>query len=135
MINVRKELFDVAFQNPAGSRVVLARLAGEQPKAVQRSVRALPNPARKRIGDKRLLEKGVQYAGGGVMQKAVAHRCFVNIPRLGIGDVERMIAAVTIRTAEDIGAKRKYLVHEVERKFLNVMFPALAAQKLPPRFE
>ena len=52
MVNARKELFDVALQDPARSRIIPAHGSGEFSKPIQSPVGPLADPARVRVGNK-----------------------------------------------------------------------------------
>lgn len=111
MIYIREKLFDVAFQNPASLGIVLANFIRERAKPIDRPVRAFPNPARIRISDKCFLKKRIKNPINGVMQQSVANCRFMNIPRLRIIDLERLITAVLICMMKKIVVERKDIVH------------------------
>ena len=47
------------------------------------------------------------------MQKTVAYSRFVDVPWLGVGNIERLISPVLIGTVDQIVMQRKYIVYEV----------------------
>jgi hypothetical protein len=105
VIYIRKEFAYVALEHPAGARVILAHDVSERPKAIYRGVRPLPVAAGERVGDERFIEKWIELAIDGMMNKAVPHACLVDITWFRVGYFKRLIPAVTIRPVYQIGAK------------------------------
>ena len=135
MINIREKFPDVAFQNPAGARVVSTNLIRERAKSVDRSVRPFIISARIRISDKCLFKKWIKNSVNRVMQQPVANARFVNIPRFGIVDLERLITAVLVSIIGKIAVKQKNIIHQIERKFLHIFPASLPALKFLPRVQ
>ncbi len=88
-----------------------AGLACERTEAVKCGVRALANAARKRIGYKRPVKKWAEEAADGMVQKTVAHARLMDIPRLRVADIERLISAVAVGMIYQIGAEGEKIVH------------------------
>lgn len=135
VISAREEFPYVALQNPAGFGVVFASLPAEATEAVQCLMCPLPDPTGKRIGDELTIEVRVQNSVYRMMKQAVADVCLVDVPRLRVGDIERLIAAVPIGTMKKVAVKGKDIIHKADTKFLDIRFSALAAQKFSPRFK
>lgn len=70
-----------------------------------------------------------------MMNQAISHRCFVNNTRLGVGDMKRVILAVTIGFICQVIAKYKNVVGKVELEILYVSSCSLAPQKFRPGVE
>jgi len=132
VVNAGKEFFNIAFQYPAGFGVVFADFKGNRTKPIQRFVSSFANSAGKRIGDKDFIKKRVKFAVNGVMNQPVPHARFVDISRLGVGNIKGLIAAVFIGMMNQVLMQRYYIVHQVKGKFLNVFFLSLPFQKLLP---
>lgn len=82
--------------------LVLFSLAAraEKAKSVDCHVRSLFQAAGTGIGDESLVKKRIQPAIDGVMQEPVADAGLVDIPGLGVGNIERLIAAVFVGMME-----------------------------------
>ena len=98
LINRSEEFLDVAFQDPAGARVVARDLVGKLPEAVHRPMRAFSLSARVRVGDKCSVEEWIELPVDRVMDETVTYRRLVDVTRLGIGDLEVMVGAVLVRS-------------------------------------
>ena len=96
MIDRGEELFDVAFQHPTGARMIFRALLRVDAKPVHGFVRPFPYAAGVGIVDEYFVEKRVQSPVDGVMQEPIAHTCFVDVARLGIGNLEVVIPAVAV---------------------------------------
>ena len=98
MINARKEFTDVALENPTLPCAIFTHDAMEFPKAINGSMRPLPISARKRIRNKCPVEKGVEHAVNGMMEKPIPHAGLVDVPRLWVGDIKCAVSAVAVRS-------------------------------------
>ena len=96
MVDIRKELADVAFEHPAGAGVVFGYLIGKGTKLVHRFVRTLPYPAGITFIYESAVEERVKLTVQCMMEQAVAHRGFVYIPWLRVGNLEVMVATVPV---------------------------------------
>ena len=105
MVNVLKEVFDVAFQYPSGFCMILADFIGKATKTIEGFMRPLVFSAGKRIRDESSVEKRIEFAVNRMVQKAVSDSRFVDIPRLGVGDVEGAISSVFIFPLGQISVK------------------------------
>src|SRR4030066_2603988 len=112
MINVRKKLFDVAFQNPTGFCVIFVDFIRERAKSIDRSMRAFPDSARIRIGDKYSVKKRVKNSVNGVVKKTIPNARFVNVSGFRIIDPERLIRAVLVGMIEKVALKRENITRE-----------------------
>lgn|SRR3989338_2026277 len=106
MINARKEFLDVAFQYPAGFRVVLAYNVRKRTKPIQGFMRTLAIPTRKRICNKRSVEKWIKLAVDCVVKQSVPNSCFVNVPRFGVADPKRLIFTVLVYAIGKVSMER-----------------------------
>ena len=68
MIDARKKLSDIAFQNPRGSRVIARDNSCVLVESVHGAIRAFIKTAGVRIENERTVEIGIQYAVDGMMQ-------------------------------------------------------------------
>ena len=135
MVYARKEFLYVAFQNPAGFRVIAACFICKRSESRKRFMRAFSDSARKRIGDEFPVEIWIEYTVYGVVQETVANTCFVNVSWLRVGDVEFLISAVAVGTISKVAVQHKEIVHEQKREFLYIRSSAFSAQEFPPRFK
>ena len=96
MVNIGEKLSDIAFQNPAGSRIVFADNVSKFAESVDRLMRPLVQSAGIRIGDKSSIKKRVKDSVNGVVEQPVPDGGFMDIPRLRVGYIERLISAVAV---------------------------------------
>lgn len=95
-------------------------------------MRAFVVTARVRIGDPRAVEEGIEDAVDRVMEKPVAHRGFVYVARLRIGNLESVIEAMLVCSSGKILMQLNNVVHKRMLKFLHVLFLALAGKEFSP---
>ena len=67
-----------------------------------------------------------------MMQKPVADTRFVDVARLRIGDLERLIAAMAVGMIDKVGMERKEVVHQTKLKFLDILLLPLSRSKFFP---
>ena len=67
-----------------------------------------------------------------MVEQAVADGCFVDIARLRVGDLEMLVAAVTVRLVPQIAMKRENIVHETKLELLHVALMPLSFQEFTP---
>lgn len=127
-----EEFSDIAFQDPARSRIVPAHRAEKCLEPAHRLVRPLAEPAGIRIVDEALVEIRIEHAIDRMMKQAVTHACLVNVSRLRVGDVERVVAAVAIRFRFQVRVERQDIVHELQAEFLHISLLPLAPQEFFP---
>ena len=133
MVDVREELFDVAFQHPTRASVVLGHLIGELLEAVHCFVCSLPYAAGVGVGDECCIEEWVENAIYGVVQEAVADTCLVDVAGFWVGNAKVMVGAVAVGFAFEVAVERENVPHQVALKFLHIWLTSLSAQKLFPR--
>ena len=102
MIDIRKKLADIAFENPARPSIVFAYDAGKCSKPIHCGVRTFSITARERIGDKCPVEEWIELAINSVVDKPVMHAGFMDIAWLWVGNIKSVIAAVPIRDPDRI---------------------------------
>ena len=56
----------------------------------------------------------------------------MDVARLGVRDLEGMVAAMSIRLAFQIPMKLKYIIHQAMLEFLHIILLSLTAQELLP---
>ena len=96
MVDTGKELADVAFEHPAGAGVVFGDLIGKATELIHCFVRTLPYAARVTFIYESAVEERVKLAVQCMMEQAVAYASFVDVARLGVGDFEMFVAAVSV---------------------------------------
>jgi hypothetical protein len=69
------------------------------------------------------------------MQEPVSDGCLVDITRLGVGDIESMVGAMSIRFVFQVLMKIENVVHEMQLKLLDVFLIPFAFHKLFPGFK
>lgn len=70
-----------------------------------------------------------------MMQKFVPNRCFVYIPGFRVVYFEGLISAMLPGMIEKVAMKRKYVVHQAQRKLLHIPPVFLSPLKFFPCFE
>ena len=106
LVNAREELSYVALQHPAGLCIVLAHLIGERPESGKRFVGSLLDPAGKGIRYELPVEIGAKNTVDGMMEKAIPNARLVDVPRLRVGDIEGLIAAVLVCAIHETAVER-----------------------------
>ena len=96
MVNTGKELADVAFKHPAGAGVVFGDLIGKAPESVHRPVCTLAYSAGVTFIYESAVEERVKLAIQSVVEQAVAHRGFVDVTGLGVGNFKMLVSAVFV---------------------------------------
>ena len=135
MIDARKELSDIALQNPASTRVVLRDLIGECPKPIHRFVCPFPETAGIRISNECSIKERVQLAIERVVDEPVAHTRFVDVAWLRVTYFEMMIPAVLISAIRKFVMQNQNIIHQMPFKFLNISPFALAFYEFSPWIE
>lgn len=135
MINVCKELSDVAFQNPACAGVIFRNFAGESQETIKGFMRAFPFSARIRIMNEFLVEVRIQHAVDAVVEQPVSNGCFVDIARLGVVYLEGLIFAMLVYFIFQISMQGKYVVHQAEGELHDIFPFSFPAQEFLPRHE
>ena len=72
---------------------------------------ALANAAGKRVSDEYPVKEGIQHPVDGMMQQSVAHACLMDVPWLGIGDIEGLIQAMRPCTLKKLFVQGNKVVH------------------------
>ncbi len=80
-------------------------------------MRALPDPARIRVVDERLVKKRVELSVHGMMQKTITHARLVDIARLGVADFKMFVASMSVRFILQLLVKLSDLIYQVTLKF------------------
>lgn len=132
MIDSRKELSDVALQNPDSLCVVFAFFASERIKTIHRLVRSLVDAAGIRVGNESFIEKRIELAIDSVVEQTVAHRRLVDVARLRVANIERAIRAVPVGTRNEISMQQEDMIHEMQREFLYVGLVPFADDEFRP---
>lgn len=135
MINARKELPDVAFEDPAGSRIVPAHFVSKLPKPIQSPMRPLPDAAGVGIGDERPVKEGIEDSVDSVVQQPVADARLMDAPGFGVMDGKGLIAAVAVGTMAEVAMQLENAIHQPERELLDIAPVPFAPHKFPPRFQ
>ena len=102
MVDTREELADVALQDPDGACAIAAHLTIERVEPPDGPMRPFAYPAGIRIGDEGPVEEGIEHAVDGMGEQSVTDTRLVNVPRLRIGDLEPLIAAMGIAPIDNI---------------------------------
>ncbi len=92
----REELPHIALQYPSYLPMVLRRLARKLGKPIQRPMRALAQPARKRISDEDAVERLIELSINRTVNDPVRNGCFMDIPFLWVKNDKRFIGRMTI---------------------------------------
>ncbi len=100
--------------------------------AVYSSMRAFYESARIRIEDELRIKVRIQNAVDGMVQKPVAHACFVNIARFRIIDTERFIRPVLISFIDKLLMQCPNIVGQMKRKSFDVFTAALVTKEFTP---
>ena len=121
-----KELANIALQDPARAGIVLAYLISKAPETLHRLVRPLPHSAGIRIGNKDGVKEGVELAIEGMVEEAVANGGLMDVAWFRVGDLESMVAAMSVDLAREIALEVEDIVREPILKCLYVWLFALA---------
>ena len=135
MIDSRKELSDIAFQNPDGLRVIFAFLAGERIETIHRLMRSLVDAARIRVSNEGFIEERIKFPIDGVVEQAVAHGCFMDVARFRVTDVKGTIRPVPIRTGNEVSMQQEDVIHEMQGEFLDICLVPFADDEFRPCFQ
>lgn len=135
LVDTRKALPHVALEDPDGLRTITRNLTREGPEPIERFVRALPISTGVRVGNKRPIEEGIQNAVDRMMHESVSDGGFVDIARLRIVHLERLVAARLVGFVLQVLVQGEEVVHEVQFEGLDVWLIFLSFQKLLPRRE
>jgi hypothetical protein len=133
VIHAVEEFSDIAFQNEAVGGAIPAHAAGFLLQNINAFMRAKPDPAGKRCRNKRLLKDRVQHRKYGVMQNAVAHFGFVDMPLLGIGNVKAVVTPVAVDFAFQIPMELKNVLLDMSLEFNDIRFVFLIRLECFPR--
>jgi len=90
------------------------------------------NSARKRIGNKDSVIKWVEHPVDCMVEEPVGNSSLVNISRFRIANIKFLIVAVFIGIIQKVGLKLKNIVHQINRKKLNIFFAFLAFHEFKP---
>src|SRR5581483_7546385 len=107
VVNAVKKLPYIALERIAFARAVAAHGAEHICQSFYAFVRAFADAAGERIGDKAGLEHRVELLENGVMQNSIAHRRFVNVPQLRVGDIKGGVGAVLVRFTSEFAMQLK----------------------------
>ncbi len=135
MIDRVKKLFDITFKSPTDSHIVVALCSQHVRDLLNAFMRALADAARERVGDKAGLEHRVKCLKYRVMQDAVAHRCFVDVPQFRVGDIKSGVGAVLVGFISQITMQLKNMLFQILLKVHHIVFAALVLLELVPRVE
>jgi len=113
MINIRKKLLDIAFQDPTSTSVVLGNFAGEVAETVYGAVSSLPLSTRIRVVNKFAVEIWIQNSVNSMMEQPVADSRLVDIARFRVVYFERLIFAVVVCFIFQVVMQSKYIVREL----------------------
>ena len=69
------------------------------------------------------------------MEQAVSYRGFVNVSRLGVGNVKCLIRRMAICFCDEVVVEGNNICHQVHLKLLDIFSFSLATGKLSPRFK
>lgn len=125
VVHALEELLDIALQNEAGSGAVPTDLAHHSLQRVDAPVRAVADAAGEGGRDEGRLEDRVQDREDGVVEDAVPHRRLVDVPLLGVADVEPGVGTVAIRLALQLQTQREDVPFQVPFKAEHVAFVPL----------
>lgn len=129
LVDIFEKLLDIAFQDPAGFRVVCACFPSKLLKSFERFVRPLLLPARERVRDEHGVEERIEHAIDSRVEHPVSYARFMYLPGFGIGHAEGMVAAVAVSPGEKVIAESDDVVHETERKLPHVFPLSLSIRK------
>ena len=96
-------------------------------------MRSFSDAARKRVGYKARLENWIERLKNAVMQHAVAHRGFVYMSALRIGDEEAGIGAMLVSFVTQIAVQLKNMLLNFLLEIHYVYFISLIAFEYVPR--
>lgn len=98
-------------------------------------MRALPLPARIRVGNERAIKEWVKYAVERVVYHTVARHRLVDIARFRIAYPEVLVRAMLVCARREFAMERENVVHKPMLKLLHVIFAALSSHEFFPRRE
>jgi len=133
MIDAIEELPDVAFQNEARGGAV----PGYRMRFIFENLHALvsaeTDTTREGGPNKGFLEHWVDHRYDCVMQHPIPHGCFVDVPLLGVVDVETVIWPVSVRSAHEIPMQLKNVLLKMILKPLHVILVSFVSLERVPR--
>ena len=116
VVNGIKKFFNIAFQNKAWMRAIFADFPRHGVKSRDASVRAVTNATRKGRSDKCRLENRIDNGEYGVMQDAIPHERFVDMPLLGILNIKSGICSVAIDSMSQVIVQLKKIFLQISLK-------------------
>ena len=135
MIHAREKLFDVALQNPAWLRIVLALAPRIRNESLNAPMSAFVDPTRIGIGDKRRFKNGIKEFYDGMMQHAISYGSFMDMAHLRIVNEKRFIGQMEIRFIAQRFVQLPNVVFELVLKQQDIFFVLFADVKFLPRGE
>jgi hypothetical protein len=70
-----------------------------------------------------------------MVDQSIAHRSFVDVTRLRVGDPERVISAMLVRSTRKVAMQSEDIIHQLVLEFLHVLLLSFASQEFLPRGE
>lgn len=70
-----------------------------------------------------------------MMEQAISDRCLMDTSRFRVVDLKGLIGAMAVSMIDEVGMELEKVVHEAERKGLDIPLLALAADELLPGIE
>ncbi len=132
MIHAVKEFSNIAFQSKARLLSVFAYAEEHLLKRINAFVRSVTNTTRKRSGNKRWFEYGVQHRKDRMVQDAIANRGFVNVALFRIGDVKTSIWSVLVRFIFQFAMQVENILLQTPFKFHHIALVPLITPKSVP---
>jgi hypothetical protein len=96
LVNGGKEFFNVAFEHPAGFGIILTRFPKVSLNLSVGFVRTFIQTTRIGVMNKSFVEVWVQDSIDRMMKQSISNCGLMNVSRLGVRDVESVVATVTV---------------------------------------
>ena len=113
MINIGKELSNIAFQNPTGFGVIFAHNMSILAEFINGPVRAFSVSARIGISDESFVKKWAKNPINRMMQKSVAHCRLVDVSWFWVIDFKGLITAVIVGMIDEVVVERENVIHQL----------------------
>jgi hypothetical protein len=135
VVDAVEKLPHIALQCVAGARTIAAHCSEHFRQSLYSFVRALADTTRKGVGDEAGLEHRIKLLKNGVVQHSIAHRRFVDVPELRVGDIKGGVRAVFVCFVSEVAMQLKNVLLQFFFKLHDIVLAPLVLLELVPCIE
>ncbi len=135
VVDAVKKLPYVALKGVALACAIVTHRAEHICQSLHAFVRAFADTAGEGVGDKAWLEHGIEGLKNSMVQNSVAHRCFVYMSQLRVGDIKGGVRAVLVHFISEVAVQLKNMLLHFLLELHDVCLGALFLLELVPRAE